>query len=252
MQATINLPGDRIDDWAAWTDGQGDLQAWVKDLRSRFVSVSGPFARWCGVSPEDMVGRTELDFFPTARVLQFRRDDARVVALDQPVVIEEACRARFATLKRPVRDDRGRVCGTVGIAHDWPRDRAVAPVEGLVSSGMRNPPPAWLLDVRQRMERDFCAPMSVRRLAEEAHRHPNHMSRAFRWYFGASAREWLHRLRVAWVAEVLLSADVPLGALAHKTGFADQAHLTRVFKRYYGLTPGQYRRTARAVRSAAK
>jgi AraC family transcriptional regulator len=30
--------------------------------------------------------------------------------------------------------------------------------------------------------------------------------------------------------------------VAQRAGFADQAHMTRVFKRYYGLTPGQYRK----------
>lgn len=252
MQAAIISAGDRIDDWAAWTAEQVDLQVWVKDLRSRFVSVSGPLARWCGVAPGDMVGRTEVEFFPHERVRQFRRDDVRVVALDQPVVVEETCPpARFATLKRPVRDDRGRVCGTVGIAHDWPGDGAEAPVADPACLPVRNRPPSWLRDIRLRMQRDFRSALSVQRLAEEARRHPNHVSRAFRLYFGVSTCEWLHRLRVVWVAEALLSADIPLSALAQRAGFADQAHLTRVFKRYYGLTPAQYRRAASAVRSAA-
>jgi AraC-like DNA-binding protein len=34
---------------------------------------------------------------------------------------------------------------------------------------------------------------------------------------------------------------MPPAAAAAEAGFADQAHLTRWFRRYYGITPGAYR-----------
>lgn len=233
--------GDGVASWTPWTVGQAELQAWVKDLRSRFLAVSPALARWCGVRPGEMTGHTEARFFSRDRVRQFRLDDLRVVALNQPIVVEERCpRGRFATLKRPLRDGLGRVCGTVGIAYDWPSDRPqpVMPV----SAGVARPAPLWLRDVRARMEHEFRSPLRVQEVAAEVGRHPNHVSRAFRRYFGVSTVEWLHRLRVAWVAEVLMSGELTLSTVAQRAGFADQAHMTRVFKRYYGLTPGQYRK----------
>jgi AraC-like DNA-binding protein len=243
MPQSTMPPGDSVDAWSEWSAHQTQLQAWVKDLRSRFHAVSPALAGWCGVWPEDMSGRTEARFFSPERVRQFRLDDLRVVALNQPVVVEESCaRGRFATLKRPVRDGRGQVCGTVGIAYDWPRDRPRPTVP--VPAGGSRPAPPWLRDMRTRMEHEFRGRLRVQQVAAEVGRHPNHISRAFRRHFGVSAVEWLHRLRVAWVAEVLLSGDHPLSAVAQRAGFADQAHLTRVFKRYYGLTPGQYRKAS--------
>jgi AraC family transcriptional regulator len=73
------------------------------------------------------------------------------------------------------------------------------------------------------------------------------VSRAFRKNFGTPPVEWLHRLRVLAVAERLLAGERSLSAVAQCTGFADQAHMTRVFRRYYGLTPGQYRSVTSAV-----
>ena len=35
-----------------------------------------------------------------------------------------------------------------------------------------------------------------------------------------------------------------LAEVATRLGFADQAHLTRWFRRYYGVTPGAYRAAA--------
>ncbi|WP_333904326.1 helix-turn-helix domain-containing protein, partial [Achromobacter insolitus] len=43
-------------------------------------------------------------------------------------------------------------------------------------------------------------------------------------------------------ARVLLRDGLALADAAHAVGFADQAHLTRVFKQVYGSTPGVLRR----------
>jgi AraC-like DNA-binding protein len=43
------------------------------------------------------------------------------------------------------------------------------------------------------------------------------------------------------VARRLLSRGVSPVVAAAEAGFADQAHLTRWFRRYYGVTPGAYR-----------
>lgn len=52
---------------------------------------------------------------------------------------------------------------------------------------------------------------------------------------------WWRRLaRVRRVARALETA--PLAGLAHDEGFADQAHLTREFRTFFGVTPGQMRR----------
>jgi hypothetical protein len=77
---TVGVPaGDGLQSWTTWTGGQPELQDWVKDLRSRFLGVSPALARWCGVRPEDMTGRTEARFFSPGRVRQFRLDDLRVL-----------------------------------------------------------------------------------------------------------------------------------------------------------------------------
>src|SRR5437660_81246 len=44
---------------------------------------------------------------------------------------------------------------------------------------------------------------------------------------------------------VLVRDGVTLAAAAAETGFADQSHLTRVFARQFGFTPGAWRRAAR-------
>jgi AraC-like DNA-binding protein len=64
--------------------------------------------------------------------------------------------------------------------------------------------------------------------------------RAFTQAYGLAPSDYQRQLRVQ-AARRLLSAGVTPARAAAEAGFADQAHLTRWFRRYYGLTPGAYR-----------
>jgi AraC-like DNA-binding protein len=70
--------------------------------------------------------------------------------------------------------------------------------------------------------------------------------RAFRQVYGLAPSDYQRQLRVR-VARRLLAGDVPPSAAAAEAGFADQAHLTRWFRRYYGVTPGAYRNARRGA-----
>jgi AraC-like DNA-binding protein len=63
--------------------------------------------------------------------------------------------------------------------------------------------------------------------------------RAFSSVFGMPPSDYQRQLRVR-AARGLLAAGVPPATAAARAGFADQAHLTRWFRRYYGVTPGAY------------
>jgi AraC-like DNA-binding protein len=67
--------------------------------------------------------------------------------------------------------------------------------------------------------------------------------RAFRQAYGLSPSDYQRQLRVQ-TARRLLSAGGAPAQVAADAGFADQAHLTRWFRRYYGVTPGAYRAAA--------
>jgi AraC-like DNA-binding protein len=68
--------------------------------------------------------------------------------------------------------------------------------------------------------------------------------RAFRRAYGLAPSDYQRQLRVR-AARRLLARDIPPSVAAAETGFADQAHLTRWFRRYYGVTPGAYRGAVR-------
>ena len=60
--------------------------------------------------------------------------------------------------------------------------------------------------------------------------------------YGLPPYMYLEQLRIE-RARVLLRAGTPTSHVAYETGFSDQSHLTRRFKRVVGVPPGQYARS---------
>ena len=66
-----------------------------------------------------------------------------------------------------------------------------------------------------------------------------HLCRVFRQQTGLSPHAYQILVR-ARLAKALLLQGLPIARVAADAGFADQAHLTRHFKRIFGVTPGRY------------
>ncbi len=86
---------------------------------------------------------------------------------------------------------------------------------------------------------NFQADISIADLAAVACLSPFHFIRVFSLHTGLPPHAWLMQLRVRKVQEMLRRGDSIVDA-ACQTGFADQSHLNRVFKRLLGYTPGQF------------
>ncbi|MET8721781.1 MULTISPECIES: AraC family transcriptional regulator [Streptomyces] len=76
------------------------------------------------------------------------------------------------------------------------------------------------------------------------HAHPTHLVRAFSGAYGIAPHQYLMSRRVGRARRLLLDG-LPPGEVAALTGFYDQAHLTRHFRKLVGVPPGRYRRGAR-------
>ncbi|MFJ6832938.1 AraC family transcriptional regulator [Streptomyces sp. NPDC091209] len=72
--------------------------------------------------------------------------------------------------------------------------------------------------------------------------HPAHLVRAFSGAFGIAPHQYLMSRRVDRARRLLLDGRPP-GEVAAATGFYDQSHLTRHFRRLVGVTPGRYARS---------
>ena len=83
--------------------------------------------------------------------------------------------------------------------------------------------------------------ISVSEVAAQCNLSRSHFSSAFRAATGYAPHRWLLQYRVE-KAHDLLRGPMPLSSIALVCGFTDQSHLTRAFKRIFGITPGRWRR----------
>jgi AraC family transcriptional regulator len=66
--------------------------------------------------------------------------------------------------------------------------------------------------------------------------------RAFKQSFGKTPHAHLMELRVARAKQLMLTTREPLSQIALACGLADQAHLSKIFRRYVGQSPSVWRR----------
>ncbi|MGW4746423.1 AraC family transcriptional regulator [Streptomyces sp. NPDC004290] len=71
------------------------------------------------------------------------------------------------------------------------------------------------------------------------HAHPAHLVRAFSGVFGIAPHQYLTARRIDRARRLLLDGRAPVDVAA-ATGFYDQSHLNRSFKRIVGTTPGRF------------
>ncbi|WP_340380186.1 AraC family transcriptional regulator [Streptomyces sp. SS7] len=103
------------------------------------------------------------------------------------------------------------------------------------------------LAVRDRLADELLAPPSLADLAEGLDLSRYQLLRAFRTTMGVPPYAWLAQHRVH-RARALLDAGLRPAEVAPLVGFADQAHLTRWFRRVLGVTPAAYRNSVQDAR----
>ncbi|MGW6280625.1 AraC family transcriptional regulator [Kribbella sp. NPDC055071] len=93
--------------------------------------------------------------------------------------------------------------------------------------------------VREYLEENFAANVSLEKLAGVVNLSPFHLARLFRQEVGMPPHAYQLQLRVTRAKRLLLEG-VPVSDVATETGFFDLSHFTRHFKRHVGVTPGNY------------
>lgn len=110
---------------------------------------------------------------------------------------------------------------------------------------------AIALTVRDRLADSVLSPPTLTELATELGLSRYQLLRAFRTTTGMPPYAWLAQHRVG-RARGLLERGLRPAAVAGLVGFADQAHLTRWFRRVVGVTPAAYRNSVRAATAPAR
>lgn len=101
--------------------------------------------------------------------------------------------------------------------------------------------PRWLQRATEYVHDHFREPLRIADIAATAGIYPGHLAACFRRLHRVPLASYVRRLRVDWAGDQLVRTQLPISEIALAAGFADQAHLTRWFRRATGSTPARYR-----------
>jgi AraC-like DNA-binding protein len=106
--------------------------------------------------------------------------------------------------------------------------------------------PAWAKELKEIIQDqiDTNLSLSLKEISEGLNVHPAYVSREFSKYFNnLSYGEYIRKLRIDKAMELLGASAHSLAEIAYLTGFSDQSHFTRIFKKHTGKSPAEYRKS---------
>lgn len=93
----------------------------------------------------------------------------------------------------------------------------------------------------QFIAQNFATSISLDDVASYVHLNPAYFSTIFKQSMGSSFKEYLTMVRIEESKRLLANTNYSVIDIAIATGFEDQSYFSKVFKKYTGLTPKQYR-----------
>jgi AraC-like DNA-binding protein len=77
----------------------------------------------------------------------------------------------------------------------------------------------------------------------------NYISEFFKKHTGENLQQYIINYKLSLVEIRLQHSDMRLNEIAYELGFTDESHLTRIFKKYKGINPAEYRKNRLAIAS---
>jgi len=109
--------------------------------------------------------------------------------------------------------------------------------------GSKRKIPAWAQELKEIIQDHIDTNLSLKELSKGLEINPSYLSREFSKYFeDLSFGEYIRKQRIEKSVELMRSSSYSLTEIAYLTGFSDQSHFTRIFKKHTGQNPSVYRK----------
>src|SRR5438552_2344966 len=103
--------------------------------------------------------------------------------------------------------------------------------------------PGWAKELKEIIQDQIDTNITLKQLSKNLDINPAYLSREFSKYFDdLSFGEYIRKLRIEKAIEYLHIPGYSLTKIAYLTGFSDQSHFTRIFKKHTGQNPSAYRK----------
>jgi len=98
---------------------------YFKDCKNRIIKVNKFYLQGVKLKPEEVIGKTDFDFFPKEQAQEMFDDDTRVLKTGKPIIgkiertlLPNGTWNQVITTKIPMYDRQGKIIGTMGITRD--------------------------------------------------------------------------------------------------------------------------------------
>ena len=184
----------------------------------------------------EVVGKTCAELFPAPFAKVYMERDREVRRTGKPIIERTYTHAAdYSTDLRiasvfPLHDRRGKLIGTATVYRTRPCGGAI---------------PDWYDRIRGAVafiDRHYSAKLTLRQLAESSGLSPALFSRLFKKTMQTTPIRYIAEIRLNAARRLLSETDKTLAAIAAETGFYDEAHFVKTFRKSRRMTPGEYRR----------
>jgi AraC-like DNA-binding protein len=213
---------------------------YAKDIKSRFVRLNRANLAVYGVDNEEsLLGRSDRDFHPPYLAEGYIAEDQRVMKegpiLNQTWLVPflNGPMQWFVSSKLPLVGPRGQCVGICGVMYP-----IATPNEQLKRFKRLAPAIRYL-------EQHFREPVQSADLAKDCKLSSTQFHRLFQRLLRMSPTEYLLALRLQEARRLLTSTELPISAIAMNTGFFDQSHFTKRFRKVTGISPTRFRKAFR-------
>lgn len=106
--------------------------------------------------------------------------------------------------------------------------------------------PAWAKELKEIIQDqiDTNLTLSLKEISQSLNVHPAYLSREFSKYFSdLTFGEYIRKLRIEKATSLMNDSKYSLAEIAYLTGFSDQSHFTRIFKKHTGKSPAAYKKS---------
>lgn len=216
----------------------GDVYFFMKDREGRLIGANELQLEKLGLKSEDeLIGKTDFDFFPSYMIAHYTKDDAQVMNSGEPILRRVELVANpdgsvswHITSKFPLYDNSGNCVGIIGCMRDFDRsDNAWQPYRRMNAAV-------------EYISQHYDQPIEMADLAKVASLSISQFERRFRSVFEQTPSRFLIRYRLTRASQILMHSDDTVSQIAQNVGFYDHSHFTREFQKLFGSPPGRYRK----------
>ena len=109
--------------------------------------------------------------------------------------------------------------------------------------GNKNAIPRWAKELKEIIQDQIDTNLTLKEIYKDMNIHPSYLSREFSKYFdNMSFGEYIQKQRIERAISYMQTSTLSLTEIAYLTGFSDQSHFTRIFKKHTGKNPLVYKK----------